>query len=513
MNSPLEKYADRVFDRAPGHDFWTDEAEFVIIGTGPSGAAAARVLTEAGHDVIMIEEGRWVSASEFNGRAYNIQKHCYRDMGTIAAMGKNVIPLIQGRAVGGGSVINAAIIWRLPRDVYEKWDRTSHIGEALKWSDFERAFDTLERELNVKPVSPEALGRNNALLKEGADKLKMESRIIPRNEKGCQGLAQCLTGCPIQAKQTMDLTYIPLALDRGARLYSCCKAGHIDVVRGRARAVHADFRDPLTGKIRGRLAAHARRGVIVCASPIQTPVLLSRSGIGLSSGHLGRHFMAHPGAGIMGVYRDEVRIWEGATQGWDSEHYRKSDRVKFEALSIPPDLMAVRLPGVGAEFKKSMGDYARLGNVGCAIIAEAEGRVMPLGAGAAVFYSITKNDVIHLKKGLRVLAEVMFAAGAEYVLPGVHGLPARLGKDELRKLEEAPLDPRCYTMIATHLFSTARMGTDPRESVVGPDFQVHDTRGVYVLDSSIFPTNIGVNPQHTIMGLAMAGARRIAAQA
>ena len=47
------------------------------------------------------------------------------------------------------------------------------------------------------------------------------------------------------------------------------------------------------------------------------------------------------------------------------------------------------------------------------------------------------------------------------------------------------------------------MSVRPSEGVVGTDFGVHGTRGLYVIDSSIFPTNLGVNPQNPIMGIAM----------
>jgi choline dehydrogenase-like flavoprotein len=511
MSGPLDAYRDRVYDRAPGQGMVRDEADYVIVGTGPSGAAVAQALTLAGADVIMIEEGRRVDAEEFVNHAFTTQKSCYRELGTIAAMGKNVIPIIQGRGVGGGSLINAAIIWRMPEDVYDRWDREHQVSRAVSWAELESAFDTLEHDLHVQETRPEVLGRNSELLKAGADALGISSRIIPRNERGCQGKAQCVVGCPVRAKQSMDLNYVPWSLGRGARLYTACRADHIDVTRGRARIVQARFEDPLTREPRGRLAAHARKGVIVCASPIQTPLLLARSGIGLTSGRLGRHFMGHPGSGLICVYPDEVRMWEGATQGWDSEHFRQSDRVKFESLSIPPDLMTVRLPGLGAEFKRSMLDYDRLGNVGCAIVAEAEGRVIPLGNGGLVSYSITPSDVVHLRKGLKILAEVMFAAGATEVWPGVYGMPPRIKPDELKLFDSASLKAQSYTLVVTHLFGTARIGPDPRTSVVNHGFEVHDTRGVYVLDSSFFPTNLGVNPQHTIMAFATAAARKISA--
>jgi choline dehydrogenase-like flavoprotein len=54
------------------------------------------------------------------------------------------------------------------------------------------------------------------------------------------------------------------------------------------------------------------------------------------------------------------------------------------------------------------------------------------------------------------------------------------------------------------------MGTDPRASVVGLDFQTHEARGLYVLDSSVFPSNLGVNPQLTVMAMARLAASRLA---
>jgi choline dehydrogenase-like flavoprotein len=506
-----QSYDDRVFDRPEKRKFMRDEADYVIVGTGPSGSTAAKVLSEAGHDVIMIEEGRWIKPEEFDGTAYTAQKLAYRDMGTIAAMGKTVIPLIQGKCVGGGSVINAAIIWRLPSDVYDKWNDQFGIEEAFKWSDLEESFDTLEKDLNVKPVSDNVLGNNNLFPKNGADKLGLDSRIIPRNEKGCKGSAQCLTGCPHNAKQSTDITYVPQALEKGARLYHSCAAEHIDVQAKEAKIVRATFKDPLTGEKRGTFAAHAKKGIILCCSPIQTPMLLWRSGIGLSSGHLGQHLMGHPGSGIMAFFKDPVRLWEGATQGWDSEHYRKNERVKFESLGLVPDLLAARIPGVGREFKEVIKKYEYIGNIGCALVSEAEGRVRPFGKSTMISYGPTKKDMIQLRKGLKLVAEIMVAGGAETIMPGIYGIDSFLDKDEINKIDKAPVKQKSYTMIMTHLFGTCRMGKDPRQSVVNTDFQVHGTKGLYILDSSIFPTNLGVNPQHTIMAIAMAGAKKIGA--
>jgi choline dehydrogenase-like flavoprotein len=97
------------------------------------------------------------------------------------------------------------------------------------------------------------------------------------------------------------------------------------------------------------------------------------------------------------------------------------------------------------------------------------------------------------------------------VYPGVPGFDAVV-RDPRRMAafeEEGPLDARAYTMSMTHLFGTARLGADPAHSVVRPDFRHHRVPGLYVADSSVFPTNLGVNPQMSIMALAQLCADRV----
>jgi choline dehydrogenase-like flavoprotein len=69
---------------------------------------------------------------------------------------------------------------------------------------------------------------------------------------------------------------------------------------------------------------------------------------------------------------------------------------------------------------------------------------------------------------------------------------------------------RDFDLTGYHPLGTARAGADPRHSVVGPDLQAHDCRGLYVTDGSAVPTALGVNPQVTIMALATHGADAIA---
>ena len=141
---------------------------------------------------------------------------------------------------------------------------------------------------------------------------------------------------------------------------------------------------------------------------------------------------------------------------------------------------------------------------GAAIKAQAKGRVIPGRQRSHIFYSLAQEDLIKVRKAVRILGEMMLAAGATYITPGVQGWYKKVVQSVIMsKFEkEVPLNPKLFTMAVTHMFGTCKMGSDPKTSVVRPDFRHHQIAGLYVADSSVFPSNTGVNPQTTIMALA-----------
>jgi choline dehydrogenase-like flavoprotein len=488
-----------------------DSADVVIVGSGAAGATAARVLTEAGADVILVEEGPHVPAAELRSDLYTGFKRVWREMGAQVAEGRAFIPLLQGRCVGGATAINSAIIHRLPEPIYRLWCEERGVGSILRYDDLARAWDAMDRELSVGEAPDAVLGENNRLMEMGVRALGMRGNRIRRAVKECQGSAHCAQGCPTERRQSMNVSYVPRAIAAGARLYATCAAERIVARDGRAAVVEGRFRDPATGALGPTAIMHARKAVICAASAIQTPLLLRRSKIGRRSRLVGERFQAHPGTAVVGVFEQPVRMWFGATQGYESTHYWER-RMKFETIALPPELGAVRLPGLGAALMRSLAEYGHVAQWAVQVRARAHGRVREGRGGRAVIrYDPTDEDVRVLKEGVLRLAEMLFAAGAREVLPGVHGLPDRVRSiDEMRALEALPDDPRRFHCIASHLFGTAVMGLDPASSVVAPDGQAHEMPGLYVADSSVFPTNLGVNPQHSIAGFSWVVAERLA---
>jgi choline dehydrogenase-like flavoprotein len=488
-----------------------DAADVVIVGSGAGGATVARVLTEAGLDVAIVEEGPHVPAEALSHDLYGAFTTLWRDLGMQVARGRMLMPVLQGSCVGGTTAINGAIVHRMPEAIHALWQREHGFDPFFAYRELERIWKRLDAELFVGPAPDAVLGNNNAFMERGAQRAGIPGNRIQRNVRDCQGTARCNQGCPTARRQSMNNSYVPRAVAAGARVYATCRVDRIVMKSGRAAAVEGEFHDRAARRRGPTLRLRARKAVVVAASAIHTPLLLRASALGGESGLLGRRLQAHPGTGIGGLFDEPVRMWFGATQGYESTHWWH-ERMKLESVGMPLELAAVRMPGFGAELVRNIADFGRLAIWGVQIRARAHGRVSRgLLGGASIAFDLTDEDAHSLKTGVRRLGELMFAAGAREVFPGVHGMPERIRSvDELRALDALPDDPRLFHGIASHLFGTAVMGPDPAHSVVGARGELHGAPGVYVADASIFPTNLGVNPQHSICALAWRIAEGIA---
>jgi choline dehydrogenase-like flavoprotein len=478
-------------------------ADVVVVGSGPAGASAARRLAMRGVDVLVLEEGDLITPAEFPASGVRAFARLYREMGTSLMLGPSPIPYLQGVAVGGTSVVNGAISWRLRPAAHAAWVAADPaLGAALPLQAIQAAEAEIETRLHVGPTDAAIAGRKNLLMARGADALGVAHRPIRRNVDGCRGSGRCLQGCPHGAKLSMDRSFLPDAVAHGARIAAGVRAERVLLDRRGAYAV--------TGRTRGgaTVEARARRAVVLAASAIQTPVLLRRSG--LTRGPVGDRLMAHPGVSVTARFGDPVDMSTGATQGHEVIGWR-DEGLKLEALGFDLSILASRLPGAGAELARRLGEVDRYAVWGAALRAGALGSVRPGPAGPIVRYALGDADLRTARRGVRRLGELFLAAGAREVYPGVAGVdpvvtdPRRLAAIE----DEGPVQARAYAMTVTHLFGTARMGADPATSVVGPDFRHHDAPGLYVADSSVFPSNLGVNPQIAIMTLAQLCADRI----
>jgi len=496
-------------DDVAGRGTVRDRADVVIVGTGPAGATAARVLTAAGLDCVLVEEGPAYPPEARRADAWTAFARSWRDMSLQVASGRAFTPILQGRAVGGSTPINGAIIHRLPEPVQATWAAEHGVGSLLSLENLHRAYDRMDAELSVAPTAREVLGGNNLLFERGCRALGWDAAPTKRAVIDCQGSARCNQGCPDGRKQSMEVTYIPRSIAEGARVYATCRAERVLVRGGRACGVEGRFREPVTGRRGPKLRVRAKRAVLLAAGAVHTPLFLERLGVG---GRLvGRRFACHPGTSVMPRFEEPVRFWHGATQGYECAHFW-AERMKFEVVGLPPSVAVSRLPGYGRRLVDRLGELDHLAHWGVQVRSEAFGRVRRRGdAGASIRWDMTPCDVAIMKVGVRRLTEMAFAAGARSVLLGIAGLPDEIHEvAQLDPLFDLPDDPRLFHYICAHLFGTAKIGADRRSGVVAESGEVFDLPGLYCVDASVFPTNMGVNPQHTIGAIAWLMAERLA---
>ena len=108
-----------------------------------------------------------------------------------------------------------------------------------------------------------------------------------------------------------------------------------------------------------------------------------------------------------------------------------------------------------------------------------------------------------MQRATVLLANLFLAGGATRVYPMIPGMEELSTVAEIRRLSAMKLSPSAFDVTAYHPLGTCRMGTDPETSVVGPDFETHEVERLFVVDGSVVPGPLGVNPQMTIMAMAL----------
>lgn len=480
-----------------------ESCDVLVVGAGPGGAVVAKELAEAGHDVILLEEGPPVSKREFTQEAGEAMQRLLREGGSRAAQGNLVTPTMQAIALGGGSLINSAICARPPAWIFDKWaERTGTRDTTLDV--LLPHFESVEKQLGVEPTPENVQGERNLRFKAGCDALGISCEPTWRNVQGCRGSGECFTGCRNGAKKSVDVSYVPAAIRAGARVFTSIRVERV-VAEGRsARGIEGRIVEPFTQKEHGKARFDAKM-VVLAAGCMATPIILLKSGLANSSGLVGKDLRFHPGLAVMAMFPEKIDPWKGATQGYHSLAFLE-EGLKFEVLWSPPAVLATRMPGLGHEYQRHLLKYDHLApfDVICAAdnsVGEVKPRMGSLDPD--IRYHFDRRDVDIMRKGLGILSDICWAAGAEAILPGLNGVPEVLeSKRDAEVIRHAPLEANDTIAASNHAFCTTRMSADPKRGVVDETGRCHDLDNLYIADTGIFAASSGVNPMLLCMALA-----------
>jgi choline dehydrogenase-like flavoprotein len=302
---------------------------------------------------------------------------------------------------------------------------------------------------------------------------------------------------------SVDLSFLPDASAHGARILADALVEEVDIAGGRARGVRGRFLDE-TGEPRVPFEVRAKVVVVSCGA-MHTPVLLRKSG--LDSKHIGRHLTLHPAIRVGALFDEEVKGWDGALQSVYSDHFLH-EGITLNGVYTAVNVLAAAFPGVGREHMRHVKNIPHLAFFGAQIHDEPGGQVRRwLSREPLIFYKMDKRDKTKLLRGIKILSQMAFAAGAKEVLLPVFGIPTVKKEKDLAFLDEGKLPASRVECMAFHPLGSAKMARDSRAGVVKPTGETWAVENLFVVDGSVLPTSIGVNSQLPVMGIAMMLAR------
>ncbi|HEY9102682.1 GMC family oxidoreductase [Chitinimonas sp.] len=501
------------------------EADVVIVGTGAGGGVAAEILSKAGLKVLLLEEGGLHYASrDFKLSEAEAYPSLYQESAGRQTRDKG-ITILQGRTVGGSTVVNWTSSFRTPVTTLSHWQ--SHFGlQDLTESALAPWFQRAERRLNVIDWQVEP-NKNNQVLMDGADRTGIHWAKIRRNVNGCLNLGYCGMGCPANAKQSMLVTTIPTALAQGAVLISRARVERVLHEGGKAVGVEAVAMDAAGIQPKGVRLTIKAKTVVLAGGAINTPALMLRSGLPDPHGLIGKRTFLHP-VNISGaVMPFKVEGWSGAPQSIYSDHFLDTMPVdgpigyKLEVPPLHPLLAGITMSGFGDKHRHLMARFDRL-QVILALMRDgfhegSQGGTVGLKADGTPLLDYPISDYVWqgMRHAYLTMAELQFAAGANRVLPIHEDTPSEgyaSWAEARASIRSLPLEVLRAKVVSAHVMGGAGMAAKPEQGVVNSEGRFHLLDGLYVMDGSVFPTSIGANPQLSIYGLTARNASRLAEQ-
>ena len=480
----------------------TLEADVCIIGSGAGGAVSAAKLAGK-YSVIMLEKGPFVTGESFTQNESASLKKLYQVQGALTTNDAS-IRILQGRCLGGSTTVNWMTSFPTPEPVLNQWVEEFGLEEFQpKYMD--PHFSNVMKRLSVHKVPDEEQNPQNRVILDGCKKLGIHADYISNNSVNCIGCGYCGMGCYYDAKQDMRLTYLKDALaTNNISIYTGTEAEKIEYISKNEQITTGVTLEKEYG-VKRTIKIKSKR-LIVSGSAIWTPIVFQKSKL-TKNKILGKYLSIHPVTLSFGLFDKIIDPSYGIPQSAYSHEYINMDGKGYgfwiEAPPVQPIMAGVNYPGWGKvrnELMKKMRNSAILLTlVRDGANHKSNGEVSWGKGRLNINYRLCKEDKHHLLKGLDNALEILFAAGAKETYTMHNETITLKSPQDIPKLSTLKSGPNQLSLFSAHPLGTARMGADPKKSVVGPTMEMHDYPGIYIADGSTIPTALGVNPMITIL--------------
>jgi cholesterol oxidase len=511
--------------------------DVVIVGSGFGGAITGCRLAQAGRSVCLLERGKRWRREEFPRTTGEIAKAFWRQGKTPGFIDYRVfkkIDVIQGSGVGGGSLHYFNVHLRTPQQIFDRQQWPAQFDRTM----MDPYYDLVQDMLDAVPLTPPAgleLPARTAAFSDAAKSCGRDPELLhiavytgPPRENPHSGVPQspcdysgnCLLGCQVHAKNTLDLNYIPLAEAHGAEVYPLHLVDKIEPLGEPGYRVHFKRLDADNPR-QSEPGTVVGKTVILAAGTLGTSELLLRCRevhrtLPALSPVLGHRFSGN-GDFLLAGTLDANRVVDparGPSITAVADFSTAANQIHIEDLGFPDPfiwMLEGAIPSAGRirNLVLSLKNYllASLGlNGGASRISFELARLFTGGATAWFLpYLGMGTDAgdgrLRLQDGEIDIAwsprrsRRLFREMEDALKALSRGLQGRyvtsiLWQWPLRKL------------LTAHPLGGCVMGETAGLGVVDPYGQVWGYPNLYVADGSIIPTALSVNPSLTISALA-----------
>jgi choline dehydrogenase-like flavoprotein len=512
------------------------EADVVIIGSGATGSLLAARLGAAGRKVVVLEGGPERRLEElYSSTVWSRRLKWNGPPAQMAGANPVTFPFEAGWGRGGSALHHYACWFRLHENDFRI---ASLHGKGLDWpiayDDLRPWYDAVQSEIGIAgdakqevwrppgdpyPMPPLPIFRQGEILATAFAKhglrvapLPMAINSVPyKGRPACLQDGWCDAGCPTGALANPIVIFGRDMARTGVELRYDAFVSRIltDPAGRRATAVEyfdkAGERRTITAKL-----------VIAAAFALQTPRILLNSvsdrhpsGLGNSSGLVGRCFMAHGAFNMYGLFKEDTEVFMGRTGG----QLMSQERYETDSSKAYVSGYTWRL---GSALK--LGDLGGIANARADLFGNAYARFMERAAKQMATASVIAQNLASPDNRIELVAEkdrfgVPLAKLTHSLDPDVKACLVAAIEEGTAIFRTAGSDEAWSAPIRTeHMMGGTIMGLDSAKSVTDGFGRVHDLENLFIAGPGLFPAVGAVNPTFTASALAARTAHHIVEQ-
>ncbi|KAL3498075.1 hypothetical protein ACH5RR_040807 [Cinchona calisaya] len=502
------------------------KCDAVVVGSGSGGGVVAGILANAGYKTIVLEKGSYFARTNLSLLEGSTMDQMYLGSGLLATENMDVM-FLAGSTVGGGSTVNWSSSIRTPPHVIKEWSESYEL-ELFDSKLYKEALDVVCQKMGVQSeINNEGL--NNMVLRKGCHELGYPVNTIPRNATSDHYCGWCCFGCKDGKKKGTSETWLVDLVNSGnGAILPDCKA--IQVLHGRKNKKKRNCAVGVAFKFQNQgaeeLCIVESKATIVACGALGTPELLI--GSGLKNPNIGKNLHIHPVVMAWGYFPEstpdpwpdaEKKSYEGGIMTAMSTVVGNFQGSGYGSViqtpALHPGMFSVLMPWTsGHDIKDRMCKFSRTAHVFALARDKGSGQLV---SPYSISYKMDKIDEENIKSGLEKVLRILASAGAEEI--GTHQIEGRsinvkkvsyVEFDKFVKEESSRSVKNLETPVCSaHQMGSCRMGVDSKTSAVNPVGETWEIEGLYIADSSVFPTALGVNPMVTIQAIAYCTAQTI----